>query len=175
MSWWGWLEVKYFFVGCHNQSRYSFAPTPIGKCAFEAPKGTCEVFGWRLVWLRHWNIGTYQDLHDVAKAPPSRRLSVGPVGNSVSMPVGNIWEVLDHAQTSGKSARQAIEFCQTRLSNAGGCSANSADSWVRRRQIIYDIRVVASMVGACHFNLVSDCSKHSGKDRRGPQSLDLGR
>ena len=119
--------------------------------------------------------GTDQDLHDVSKAPPSRRLSVGPVGNSVSMPVENIWEVLDHAQTTGKSARQALEFCQTRLSNAGGCSANSADSWVRRRQIIYDSRVVASLVGACHFNLVSDCSQHSGKDRRGPQSLDLGR
>lgn len=105
--------------------------------------------------------GRYQDLHDVSKAAPSRRVSSGNVTN---MPVENIWEVLSHAQTSGTSARQALEVMKSKLCGAAGCHANTADAWVRRRQIIYDSRMTSAFFGACHFNLVADCSKHSGQE-----------
>eukprot|EP00435_Cladocopium_sp_Y103_P071840 s464_g38.t1 len=106
--------------------------------------------------------GKYQDLRDVTKAPPARRTSTG--SNRTSMPVENIWTVLDHAQTTGKNVRQALQFCKSTLSDAGGCHENAAEAWVRRRQIIDDQRVVASMVGANHFNVVADTSKHSGRE-----------
>ena len=105
--------------------------------------------------------GRYQDVHDVSKAAPARRHSKD---GSFSMPVENIWDVLDHSQTTGKNVRQSLEFCKSRLSKAGGVHENAADSWVRRRQIIYDQRLVSSLVGASHFNLVSDASKHSGME-----------
>ena len=66
-----------------------------------------------------------------------------------------------HPQTTGKNVRQSLEFCRSRLSKAG-VHENAADAWVTRRQIIYDQRLVSSLVGASHFNLVSDASKHSG-------------
>ena len=133
-----------------------------------SPSGQCLVQLQRAVirflsdGLYDYVNGKYQESHDVSKAAPSRRLSRSSSG--FKMPVENIWDVLDHAQTTGKNARQALQFCKSRLSNAGGCHENSADAWVRRRQILYDNRLVSSMCGASHYNLVADTSKHSGRE-----------
>lgn len=104
----------------------------------------------------------YQLSHDVTKAAPARRTSTG--SNRTSMPVQNIWTVLDHAQATGKNVRQALQFCKSTLSEAGGCHENAAEAWMRRKQIIYDQRVSASLIEAKHFNVVADTSKHSGRE-----------
>ena len=97
------------------------------------------------------------------KAVPSRQK--GGSGK-VAMSVDAIWDLLEHAGSTGVSAREALKVIGpgSRLSQAGGCHENSVDPWVRRRQIIYDQRATYSVSGANHYNLCADGSTHSGKD-----------
>ena len=113
--------------------------------------------------FNHYVMSDYRGMHDhdVNKSPPSRRTS-GAAQSKMS--VEAIWEVLDHAQQTGRNARQALQFSSSALSSAGGNHESCVDSWTRRRQLIYDERASISLCGASHFNLISDASTHSGRE-----------
>ena len=131
---------------------------PSGRLLFNLQKALIQFISER---FNHYVMTDYRLKHDINKSPPSRRTS--GAGQS-KMSVEAIWEVLDHAQQTGKNARQALQFSSSALSSAGGNHESCVDSWTRRRQLIYDERASISLCGASHFNLISDASTHSGRE-----------
>ena len=104
--------------------------------------------------------------HDCSGVVPSRRRHGAASSSRVSMPPDSIFELITAAKESGLSAREGLTFLANsgRLSACAGCHPNVIDSWIRRCQTIYDERCVVAMAGANHLNLISDASKHSGKE-----------
>ena len=68
-----------------------------------------------------------------------------------------------NADDSGVSARDSLKVQKNpRLSNSGGSSESSIDFWIRKVAQMHDDQVNLCLVGAYHFNMVSDASTHAG-------------
>ena len=138
--------------------------SPTGSTLFSVQKGLLFFLARN---LDMHVLQSYVREHDCSAAIPSRRrLKSGSEAKRVQMNPDTIYELVHAAKESGLSAREALTFLSnsTRLSATAGCHPNVIDAWMWRFQIIYDQRAVVSMASATHLNLVSDASKHSGKE-----------
>ena len=119
---------------------------------------------------------SYIQTHNTDKPAPSRRVlgiasdvpdgQVAPnPATKVMMSPDAIYELFSQARETSVSMKQALSFLQgERVSSMAGCKPTAVDPWVRRAQSIYDERAALSLLGVTHYNLVSDCSVHSGKE-----------
>lgn len=116
--------------------------------------------------LTYYILMVYMAEHSVDKAFPSRGRALKAEGKArVTVAPDSIWELMQSADRSGVSLRQAVLLHENPLlSEAAGCREHTVDAWQRRHQILYDERVNYSLQGANHFNLVADGSTHSCKD-----------
>ena len=106
----------------------------------------------------------YGNQHDTDRLAPSRRFKGSKQGRS-SMSVDAIWEVLQSREDTKMSGRDTLKVCKSKkLSQACGAVASAQDHWVRKLATMYDDKVMFSLAGACHINMVCDGSTHSGKD-----------
>jgi hypothetical protein len=127
------------------------------------------------VFVIHW----YIPHHDTSRLPSARRRSgeglqheenfPGQVAirkkQRVSMNVESIWEVLCQERDSSLTTKQALEVLKKpSLAQTGGCTGTAVDSWQRRSQALYDERAALTMLGASHYNLISDASTHAGRE-----------
>ena len=104
----------------------------------------------------------YQQTHDTDRAAPARHFRRQDGTKRTLMSLDAIWETLN-ADDNGVSARDSLKVQKnSRLSNSGGSSENSIDFWIRKVAQLHDDQVNLSLVGAYHFNMVSDASTHAG-------------
>eukprot|EP00435_Cladocopium_sp_Y103_P053624 s524_g17.t1 len=104
----------------------------------------------------------YRETHDTDQAAPARQFRRQDGKTRISMSVDAIWETLN-ADEIGVSGRDSLKLQKNpRLSKTGGSSENSIDFWVRKVAQMHDDQVNLHLVGAYHFNMVSDASTHAG-------------
>ena len=104
----------------------------------------------------------YQQTHDTDQAAPARHFRLQNGKKRTSMSLDAIWETLN-ADDDGVSARDSLKVTRNpRLSNSGGSSESIIDFWIRKCAQMHDDQVNLHLVGAYHFNMVSDASTHAG-------------
>ena len=134
-----------------------------GTCLMQLQKGIVKFLSSK---LDQYVLEHYMSEHDYAAVLPSNKRRKSGHCKKVSLPPDSIWEIVVAAKESGLSGREALKFLKTseRLSSVAGCHENAIDAWMRRLQWIYDGRVVSSLAGCSHLNLLCDGSRHSGKE-----------
>lgn len=104
----------------------------------------------------------YQQTHDTDQAAPARHFRRQNGTKRTIMSLDAIWETLN-SDDSGVSARDSLKVTKNRrLSNSGGSSESCIDFWFRKFADMHDSQVNLHLVGAYHYNMVSDASTHAG-------------
>ena len=139
---------------------------PIGKYLLQITRGLIKFLAARLEDIVKGQF--LNDDYQIVRVAPARRLSGSNSTKSKQttfMSVEAIWEVLQTMQDEGVSTRDTLRTVKNpRLSNAGGSNENAQDSWIRKLASMYDDKVMYSLAGCNHLNLVSDASTHAGKE-----------